>query len=146
MSNLKRLTEQASKKRSQSSLLLAGFFITIALSNPNSTAATPTAGSAPTAVATTTPRPDVEQRSGATLAADKDENAASQTAKQPTLLAQNALKNVKAGKQSLNVDKDGVILKGYDPVAYFQQGKSVKGNPKNSMLFPRRDLLFRVGS
>jgi YHS domain-containing protein len=29
----------------------------------------------------------------------------------------------------LNVDANGVILKGYDPVAYFKQGKAVKGKP-----------------
>jgi YHS domain-containing protein len=28
----------------------------------------------------------------------------------------------------LNVDDQGIILKGYDAVAYFKQGKSVKGN------------------
>jgi YHS domain-containing protein len=34
----------------------------------------------------------------------------------------------RAGK--VNVDSNGVILKGYDPVAYFTQKKPVKGNPK----------------
>ena len=29
----------------------------------------------------------------------------------------------------VNVDSKGVILKGYDAVAYFTQGKPVKGNP-----------------
>src|SRR6476469_564131 len=29
----------------------------------------------------------------------------------------------------LNVDSKGVILKGYDAVAYFTQGKPVKGDP-----------------
>ncbi len=29
----------------------------------------------------------------------------------------------------VNVDSQGVILKGYDVVAYFKQGKPVKGNP-----------------
>ena len=32
----------------------------------------------------------------------------------------------------VNVDKNGVILKGYDPVAYFKQKKAVKGDPKFS--------------
>jgi YHS domain-containing protein len=32
----------------------------------------------------------------------------------------------------VNVDKNGVILKGYDPVAYFKQKKPVKGDPKFS--------------
>jgi YHS domain-containing protein len=35
----------------------------------------------------------------------------------------------------LNVDKSGVILKGYDPVAYFKQGKAVKGNPSISSTY-----------
>jgi YHS domain-containing protein len=34
----------------------------------------------------------------------------------------------RAGK--VNLDSNGVILKGYDPVAYFTQKKPVKGNPK----------------
>jgi YHS domain-containing protein len=34
----------------------------------------------------------------------------------------------RAGK--VNVDSNGVILKGYDPVGYFTQKKAVKGDPK----------------
>ena len=34
-----------------------------------------------------------------------------------------------ARKPRLNVDKNGVILKGYDPVAYFTRHQAVKGNP-----------------
>jgi YHS domain-containing protein len=34
------------------------------------------------------------------------------------------------GEHKLNVDSNGVILKGYDPVAYFVQKKAVKGSPK----------------
>jgi YHS domain-containing protein len=34
------------------------------------------------------------------------------------------------GQHKLNVDSQGVILKGYDPVAYFTEKKAVKGNPK----------------
>lgn len=30
----------------------------------------------------------------------------------------------------VNVDKDGLILEGYDPVAYFAENKAVKGNPQ----------------
>jgi YHS domain-containing protein len=33
------------------------------------------------------------------------------------------------GAHKLNLDSNGVILKGYDPVAYFTQNKAVKGNP-----------------
>ena len=34
------------------------------------------------------------------------------------------------GAHKLNLDSSGVILKGYDPVAYFTEKKAVKGNPK----------------
>ena len=34
-----------------------------------------------------------------------------------------------APKARLNVDSNGVILKGYDPVAYFTRHQAVKGNP-----------------
>ncbi|HEX6565312.1 MAG TPA: YHS domain-containing protein, partial [Chthoniobacterales bacterium] len=34
------------------------------------------------------------------------------------------------GAHKLNLDSHGVILKGYDPVAYFSQKKAVKGTPK----------------
>jgi YHS domain-containing protein len=34
------------------------------------------------------------------------------------------------GEHKLNLDSKGVILKGYDPVAYFTRKKAVKGSPK----------------
>jgi YHS domain-containing protein len=34
------------------------------------------------------------------------------------------------GTRKVNVDSSGVILKGYDVVAYFTQNKAVKGDPK----------------
>jgi YHS domain-containing protein len=34
------------------------------------------------------------------------------------------------GAHKLNLDSHGVILKGYDPVAYFNQKKAVKGTPQ----------------
>jgi YHS domain-containing protein len=34
------------------------------------------------------------------------------------------------GQHKPNLDSKGVILKGYDPVAYFTQKKAVKGSPK----------------
>ena len=37
---------------------------------------------------------------------------------------------LKKGQHKLNLDSQGVILKGYDPVAYFTQKKAVKGDPK----------------
>jgi len=33
-------------------------------------------------------------------------------------------------KQLLNLDKAGIALQGYDPVAFFTDGKPVKGDPK----------------
>jgi YHS domain-containing protein len=37
---------------------------------------------------------------------------------------------LKKGEHKLNLDSKGVILKGYDPVAYFTQKKAVKGSSK----------------
>jgi YHS domain-containing protein len=50
------------------------------------------------------------------------------------LLAQAEGGSKKTGAQApkVNVDDKGVILKGYDPVAYFKQNKAVKGDPKYS--------------
>jgi YHS domain-containing protein len=38
-------------------------------------------------------------------------------------------------KPTLNLDQNGVILKGYDPVAYFKQGQAIKGDPKYSSTY-----------
>ena len=48
-----------------------------------------------------------------------------------SLVTQNsATKEPKGNKSAkVNVDGNGVILKGYDAVAFFEQGKPVKGNP-----------------
>jgi YHS domain-containing protein len=56
------------------------------------------------------------------------------TAANDPLLAQAETGSKKTGPQApkLNVDQNGVILKGYDPVAYFKQNKAVKGDPKYS--------------
>jgi YHS domain-containing protein len=51
------------------------------------------------------------------------------------LLAQAAAassKNPSVQAPRVNVDQNGVILKGYDPVAYFKQHRAVKGDPKYS--------------
>jgi YHS domain-containing protein len=37
---------------------------------------------------------------------------------------------IEQGVHKVNVDSNGVILKGYDPVAYFAQKKAVKGSAK----------------
>ena len=48
----------------------------------------------------------------------------------PDVLPQNAASKEARGSTTakVNVDSQGVILKGYDVVAYFKQGKPVKGN------------------
>jgi len=51
--------------------------------------------------------------------------------KDQMLLAQAETSGHKRTKKPLvNVDEHGVILKGYDAVAYIKQNKAVKGNPK----------------
>jgi YHS domain-containing protein len=64
------------------------------------------------------------------------ESANNVVGKDQMLLAQadtSGHKKTHAGKKPLvNVDKNGVILKGYDAVAYFKQSKAVKGDPKYS--------------
>lgn len=49
------------------------------------------------------------------------------------------------GPQSfINVDKNGVALKGYDPVAYFTEGKPVKGSEEYSYRW--KDAEWRFSS
>ena len=43
---------------------------------------------------------------------------------------------------SVNVDADGVALKGYDPVAYFTQGQPVKGQDKYQLEWNNAKWLF----
>jgi len=70
--------------------------------------------------------------------------------KDQMLLAQadtSGQKKTHAGKKRrlLNVDKNGVILKGYDPVAYFKQNKAIKGNPKYSSKYGGATYYFASG-
>ena len=51
---------------------------------------------------------------------------------EPLLAQAESSKKPRAKAPKVNVDKDGVILKGYDPVAYFKQSQAVKGDPKYS--------------
>jgi YHS domain-containing protein len=53
---------------------------------------------------------------------------------EPLLAQADAGGSQKAGANApkVNVDSNGVILKGYDAVAYFKQNRAVKGNPKYS--------------
>jgi YHS domain-containing protein len=51
---------------------------------------------------------------------------------EPILLAQNASpkEEKSSNTAAVNVDSKGVILRGYDVVAYFKQGRPLKGNPE----------------
>jgi YHS domain-containing protein len=60
------------------------------------------------------------------------------------LVAQNgAIKEEKGNKSAkVNVDGNGVILKGYDAVAFFEQGKPIKGNPEIKGTYQGATYLF----
>ena len=60
---------------------------------------------------------------------------------EPILLAQNAAPK-QAKSSNVNVDGKGVILKGYDAVAYFKQGKPLKGNPAIESTYQGVTYLF----
>jgi YHS domain-containing protein len=63
--------------------------------------------------------------------------------KRPIFLAQNAVPKEKGNKTAkVNVDSKGVILKGSDAVAYFTQGKPVKGNPEIKSSYQGATYLF----
>jgi YHS domain-containing protein len=77
----------------------------------------------------------------------RPENANTGIGKDQMLLAQTETtgqKKTDAGKKRplQNVDKSGVILKGYDPVAYFRQNRPVKGNPKYSSRYEGATYYF----
>jgi YHS domain-containing protein len=62
---------------------------------------------------------------------------------EPMLLAQNAApKEKKSISRTANVDGQGVILKGYDAVTYFKQGKPLKGNPEIASTYQGVTYLF----
>ena len=78
------------------------------------------------------------------------ESANNGIVKDQMLLAQadtSGLKKTRADKKRplVNVDKNGVILKGYDPVAYFKQSRAVKGNPKYSSKYAGAIYYFTSG-
>ena len=62
----------------------------------------------------------------------------------PILLAQSAAPREAKGSETANVcvDSKGVILRGYDAVAYFKQGKPVKGNPGIESTYQGATYLF----
>jgi YHS domain-containing protein len=55
----------------------------------------------------------------------------------------NSQKAAESGSTTkVNVDSQGVIVKGYDVVAYFKQGKPVKGNPEFESTYQGATYLF----
>jgi YHS domain-containing protein len=63
--------------------------------------------------------------------------------KWPIVLAQNTVPKEKGNKRTkLNVDSKGVILKGYDAVAYIREGKPVKGAPDITSSYQGATYLF----
>ena len=56
-----------------------------------------------------------------------------------------AKRKTNPGRPLVNVDKKGVILKGYDPVAYFKQSRAVKGSPKHSSEYQGATYYFASG-
>ena len=63
---------------------------------------------------------------------------------EPILLAQNASPKEEKSSDTapVNVDGKGVILRGYDVVAYFKQGKPLKGNPAIESTYQGVTYLF----
>jgi YHS domain-containing protein len=49
---------------------------------------------------------------------------------------------VEKGSHKVNVDSNGLILKGYDPVAYFVQNKAVKGSPQYTSTYQGAKYYF----
>jgi YHS domain-containing protein len=62
----------------------------------------------------------------------------------PILLAQSAAPREPKGSETanVNVDNKGVALKGYDAVAFFKQGKPVKGNSGIESTYQGATYLF----
>ena len=73
--------------------------------------------------------------------ADPAENTAGN---EPNVPAQNASPAEAKGTTTakVNVDIQGIILKGYDAVAYFKQGKPVKGNSAIESIYQGATYLF----
>jgi YHS domain-containing protein len=72
---------------------------------------------------------------------DPAQNAAGN---EPNAPAQNASPTEANGaaKTKVNVDSEGIILKGCDAVAYFEQGKAVKGDPAIKSTYQGATYLF----
>ena len=66
----------------------------------------------------------------------------------PVLLAQSNEPNEAKGSESakVNLDGNGVILKGYDAVGYFEQGKPIKGKSALESTYGGATYLFASAS
>jgi YHS domain-containing protein len=66
----------------------------------------------------------------------------------PVLLAQNNEPDKAKGSESakVNLDGNGVILKGYDAVGYFEQGKPIKGKSALESTYGGATYLFASAS
>jgi YHS domain-containing protein len=66
----------------------------------------------------------------------------------PVLLAQSDEPNKAIGSESakVNLDGNGVILKGYDAVGYFEQGKPIKGKSALESTYGGATYLFASAS
>jgi hypothetical protein len=63
--------------------------------------------------------------------------------KWPIVLAQNALSKQKGTERAkVNVDSKGTILNGYDAVAYFKEGRPVRGSPGTKSTHQDATYLF----
>lgn len=49
-------------------------------------------------------------------------------------------------KKPLNIDKNGVAVHGYDPVAYFSEGKAIKGDPQYQSNYAGASYYFQSGA
>jgi hypothetical protein len=81
----------------------------------------------------------------AVIASDQSTQSPGQNGaeKLPIVLAQNALSKQKgAGRAKVNVDSKGTILNGFDVVAYFKEGRPVKGNPGTKSTHQDATYLF----
>jgi YHS domain-containing protein len=74
----------------------------------------------------------------------KSDPAQNPPGNQPNVPAQNASSTEANGaaKAKINVDSQGIILKGHDVVAYFKQGKAVKGEPDIKSTYQGATYLF----
>jgi len=83
--------------------------------------------------------------SGPVCASDMEtpDSAKNITGNEPSVLSQSAADDARSSTTAkVNIDSRGVILKGYDVVAYFKQGKPVQGDPAIESTYQGAKYLF----